>query len=277
MRKGYKFSKEHKRKLSEALKGKIPKNLSLLHSPEIREKARLNRIKNGKLKGRIFSKETLKKMSLARMGRFTGKDSPNWKGGYIRDRRKDHICIDCGAIYKGKTGCNSKYCEQCRTVSCLCAYCLKEFFIKRKSLNEGRGIYCSLDCYRTHLLVIAPKGKESVGWKGGVSKDIRKYNRIHRANNRDKYRAYGQNRRALLNNCDGFHTGKEWEDLKKKYDYMCLCCKRQEPEIKLTEDHIIPISKGGSNYIDNIQPLCGQCNSRKYTKIINFIKQYEQI
>ena len=61
----------------------------------------------------------------------------------------------------------------------------------------------------------------------------------------------------------GSYTAKEWRELKARYKYTCQRCGRKEPVIKLTKDHIIPISKGGTNYIGNIQPLCKPCNCSK--------------
>ncbi len=70
-------------------------------------------------------------------------------------------------------------------------------------------------------------------------------------------------RRARIKGAEGSYSNKEWIDLVDACGHRCAHCGRQEPEIKLTVDHIIPISKGGTNYISNIQPLCGPCNSSK--------------
>lgn len=67
----------------------------------------------------------------------------------------------------------------------------------------------------------------------------------------------------------GSHTRREWEELKKKQGYKCLRC----GEVKqLSRDHVIPIEKGGSSDISNIQGLCRSCNSKKHTKTIDYRK-----
>ena len=113
-------------------------------------------------------------------------------------------------------------------------------------------------------------GEKHPNWQGGRTETF-----FWKRNNKDKVNFHTRNRRYRLKGASGSHTFQQWEDLKEKYDHTCVCCKLQEPYIVLTEDHIMPISRGGTNYIDNIQPLCVSCNSIKYTKILNFIPLFE--
>lgn len=79
-----------------------------------------------------------------------------------------------------------------------------------------------------------------------------------------------QRRRAQKRGDNGTFSGSEWQALKAQYGYCCLCCGKQEPEIKLHSDHVVPLSRGGRNDIANLQPLCRICNSKKGTKTIDY-------
>lgn len=72
---------------------------------------------------------------------------------------------------------------------------------------------------------------------------------------------FGRRSRIIKNG--GFHTNDEWMTLKAQYNWTCLHCSKVEPNIKLTKDHIIPVSRGGTDNIENIQPLCLPCNVKK--------------
>lgn len=144
-------------------------------------------------------------------------------------------------------------------------------FIKGFSHNKGR-----IMSDETKLKIsLAKKGKRTSietefttktngkekhwNWKGGISSN-------------KEYRDWQKNKRNRIKRSNGgSHNLYEWKTLKAQYNWTCPSCKKQEPEIKLTVDHIIPISKGGSDNIENIQPLCLPCNLRKYTQVVKYI------
>jgi len=68
--------------------------------------------------------------------------------------------------------------------------------------------------------------------------------------------------RALLASADGNHTGAELKALHKRQNGKCAYC-RELLKKGYHADHIQPLSKGGSNWISNIQLCCGGCNVRK--------------
>lgn len=50
------------------------------------------------------------------------------------------------------------------------------------------------------------------------------------------------------------------ENVYKRDCYKCLECGAKD---NLTVDHIVPLSRGGTNYFANLQTLCKNCNSKK--------------
>jgi len=77
-------------------------------------------------------------------------------------------------------------------------------------------------------------------------------------------------KRANRAKASGSHTAMEWMNLKESYGNKCLKCGTPELERPLTQDHVIPLSKGGSNDISNIQPLCRKCNGQKGVKTTDY-------
>lgn len=103
---------------------------------------------------------------------------------------------------------------------------------------------------------IAHLGSKSFLWKGGITSDRKTY-----------YKLKGIERRALQLNAEGSFTHEEWQTIKQRFGCKCAHCDKPEQLVKLTIDHVIPLTKGGTNWASNLQPLCQPCNSRKGNRI----------
>src|SRR5262245_5733412 len=82
--------------------------------------------------------------------------------------------------------------------------------------------------------------------------------------NPEKNRAYVKNHKARKHHAPiNDLTAAEWEEIKAHYDHRCVYCGRQMQ--RLTQDHLTPLSKGGSHTKQNVVPACISCNSKKKT------------
>lgn len=142
----------------------------------------------------------------------------------------------------------------------------------------------------THKDVIKARNRN---WYSANAEKAVAYARDRRANRTEKQRkefnkywndyckrnpAYAQarwNRReARSRNAPGSFTQAEWEELVARYDHHCLRCGLQFT--KLTVDHVVPLTKKGTNFIANIQPLCKPCNGKKGDRIIDYRPLWNQ-
>jgi hypothetical protein len=57
----------------------------------------------------------------------------------------------------------------------------------------------------------------------------------------------------------------------KRDNFTCQYCGRKTPEVILEIEHIIPVSKGGSDEIDNLTTSCFECNRGKGASLLDTI------
>lgn len=170
-----------------------------------------------------------------------------------RLRRMRLVCVKCGKVFEGSRS-DQKYCSEiCRQNR------RRESSYKKKK----KGIAMCVICGRQFE-------QKRIDSKCCSIKCIRKWEYVKR--DKEKKRFYERTRDHKKRAGGGEFTIEQWKKMKKKYKYTCPACGREEPEINLTIDHVIPISKGGKHSSKNIQPLCLKCNVKKSN---NLIAKYE--
>lgn len=92
---------------------------------------------------------------------------------------------------------------------------------------------------------------------------IKQDNLIWRKNNPEKVRELEHRRRARIKNNGEYEIRKSF--LIKLYKSPCINCGELG---NITQDHIVPIARGGQHSEGNLQPLCKKCNSSKKDKLM---------
>jgi 5-methylcytosine-specific restriction endonuclease McrA len=115
-----------------------------------------------------------------------------------------------------------------------------------------------------HKYIAANRDKQRAWWAANAVA-ARRSRTAWAKRNPENVKARAAKRRAIKLGADGFHTKYDILEIRKAQKDKCAYCK-----VKLAGgghvDHIIPLSKGGSNSRDNLQLACGLCNIRKGAK-----------
>lgn len=192
----------------------------------------------------------------------------------------------------------TKHCPKCNTVLSI------ESFNRNRTTADGYASWCR-ECMRLYLRGYYTEKKPTLAdkyraYQAKHRDRIADYQREYRAQHPDLYQQrkqyyqelYQRNRDAIRKaqreyqrqhpelsarrtmryyarkqGAQGTHTSAEWIALRAWFGNRCACCGATR---RLEADHVIPLSRGGSDEIENIQPLCRSCNSSKATDTTDY-------
>lgn len=174
-------------------------------------------------------------------------------------------------------GKNSSYThKKCRCD--LCKQAMREYQLaykeknRQKILDRDRAYYSSNREYRKAW---------QREWNKNNSEHRREYGKQDYLKNRERYLAsakawasensearesHRSKRKASLRSAGVYKfTGRDWIRVQRRFGMKCSYCGSAE---KLTQDHVVPVSRGGTHSVGNIVPCCGSCNSSKGNKLL---------
>ncbi len=140
---------------------------------------------------------------------------------------------------------------------------------ERSRKNTAKYAKCHPEKIKAAALARSPQEIKETQARCYVKHKARKNAQVSKwkRDNPDKVRALYHKRRAQKTQAGGFFTAEEWFLLCFAVGFRCLCCGLKKP---LEADHVIPVSKGGSSWLWNIQPLCESCNVKKHDQTIDY-------
>lgn len=128
--------------------------------------------------------------------------------------------------------------------------------------NAEKNREISAERRKTKRAEIAAYNKQ---WRLDNIETERAIKRAWRKANPEKNRAIHAARRAVKIAAEGRHTGDDLKAIFAAQKGKCAYC-RASVKAGYQVDHIVALSKGGSNWPSNLQLTCGSCNSRKHNK-----------
>lgn len=114
--------------------------------------------------------------------------------------------------------------------------------------------------YEVNAEVIAIKGKQ---YRESNPEARAENSRHWYKTNPDKVRLTWQRRRARKCELPSTLTAAQWETTQRHFKNTCAYCGEEKT---LTQEHFIPLSKGGEYTHNNILPACQSCNKSKGAK-----------
>lgn len=195
------------------------------------------------------------------------------------------ICPKCGpqpleAFAPSKRSKSGEMCE-----SCMRAYCRAYYQANKDRLKERARQYhadhreqCNRrnnQYYHSHVDLAVQRGRR---WREANPEkhaerlaERREYHRAYASEwakkNPLRARINGHSYRARRRKATGHYTEAEWIALCGWFGNVCLKCGSCD---RISIDHVVPLSQGGSNDITNLQPLCFACNSGKRNRTIDY-------
>jgi hypothetical protein len=159
-----------------------------------------------------------------------------------RKSKEERPCDHCGRVclllpWRLRMVSSSFHCsKECQHAAAVkgewkqCEHCTELFFQRPCHAAQGKGRFCSHDCYHAEN-----NGPKHHLWRGGHS----------HSEKRQPFEFTSREKRLIL----------------ERDDYTCQCC--GDTEERLQVDHVIPIHLGGTKDLSNGQSLCVPCHKSK--------------